>query len=207
MSEASLQVHALRDVTLRLAKRFAGSGPPGAGSAAAATGAIAAGLLEWTAALSARRGPEEFRKRARSIASRAAALQSSLSAAAQTDAEVLERWIAPAGVQGARPKEPRATLHAPAAATDSVLDVATRCAQVATFAAEVASNGHGSARPDATAALQLASSAAECALGLAQENLRAAAETNWTREAKRRVWRIRLRLHRAHPAAEADRAE
>jgi formiminotetrahydrofolate cyclodeaminase len=198
----------LRDVTLRLAKRFAGSGPPAAGSAAAATGAIAAGLLEGTAALSARRGPQDFRKRARSIASRATALQSSVSAAAQTDAEVVERWMrALREVGRERPREPRASLEAPPAATDSVLDLAARCAQVATLAAEVARDGHRAVRPDAGAALQLASSAALCALGLAEENLRSAAETDWTRNAKRRIWRIRLVLHRARPAAGDDGSE
>jgi formiminotetrahydrofolate cyclodeaminase len=198
----------LRDVTLHFAKRFAGSGSPAAGSAAAATGAIAAGLLEGTAALSARRGSEDFRKRARSIASRATALQSSLSAAVQTDAEVVERWIrALREVGRERPREPGASLDVPPAATDSALDVATRCAQVATLAAEVARDGHRAVRPDARAALQLSSKAALCALGLAQENLRSAAETDWTRNAHRRIWRIRLVLQRARPAAEDEGSE
>ena len=203
---AAVATERVGDITLRLAKRFASPGPPAAGSAAAATGAIAAGILEWTAALSALRGPEGFRKRARSIASRATALQSSLSAAAQTDAEVVERWMALRGVPGARP-EPRATVDAPAAATDSVLDVATRCAQVATLAAEVARDGHGAARPDAAAALQLAASAALCALALAEENLRSAVETDWTRSTKRQIWRTRLVVHRARPAAEDGGSE
>jgi formiminotetrahydrofolate cyclodeaminase/hemerythrin-like domain-containing protein len=207
-AEALAADPSLRAVALRLAKRFAGSGPPAAGSAAAVTGAIAAGLLEGTAVLSARRGPEDFRKRAGSIASRATALQSSLSAAAQTDAEVVERWMrALREVARERRRKPGASLDAPPAATDSVLDVATRCAQVATLAAEVARDGHRAVRSDARAALQLASSAALSALGLAQENLRSAAETDWTRNAQRRIWRIRLVLNRARPLVENGASE
>ncbi len=193
-SESPVADGSLRDIVLRPARRFASPGAPAAGSAAAATGAIAAGLLERTAAFSALRGAEGFRKRARSIASRGAALQSSLSTAAQTDAEHVERWML--------------TLRGgPDAATDSVLDVAARCAQVTTFAAEVARDGHAAVRHDATAALQLAASAAECALALAEENLRSAVETDGTRNTKRRIWRTRLLLRRVRPAVEDGGSE
>lgn len=192
----------LRDITLRLARQFAGPGPPAAGSAAAATGAIAAGLLEWSAGHSALRGPESFRKRARSIATRGATLQSSLSTAAQTDAELVERWMrAPDGVQSARPREPGRLSDTLAAAMDSVLDIAARCAQVTTLAAEVAEEGHRAVRHDAAAALRLASSAAECALTLTEEHLRSVVETDWTRSTQRRIWRTRLLLDRARPPA------
>lgn len=187
----------LRDIALRLARRFASTGAPTAGSAAAVTGAIAAGLLEWTAALSALRGTEDFRKRARSIASRGAALQSSLSTAAQTDAELVECWVeALREVRGAAPEEPGETPALLAGATGSALDVAARCAQVTTLAAEVARHGHAAVQRDAATALQLAANAAECALALAEENLRSAVESDWTRSAKRRIWRTRLLLHR-----------
>jgi formiminotetrahydrofolate cyclodeaminase len=201
VAEAPVATENLLDATLRLAKRFASPGPPAAGSAAAVTGAIAAGLLEWTAALSALRGTEGFHKRARSIASRAAALQHSLSTAAQTDAERVERWMeALREVRGAAPKEPGATPAALAAATDSVLDVAARCGQVTTLAAEVARHGHAAVQRDAAAALQLTASAADCALALAEENLRSAVESDWTRSTKRRIWRTRLLLHRGRQA-------
>ena len=149
--------------------------------AVAGTGAIAANLLERTAALSALGGPEGFRKRARSIASRAASLQSSLRTAAQADGGLV--------------------LREAQAAADSSLDIAARCAQVTTLAAEVAKNGHGAARHDATAALRLASSAAECALALTEEHLGSVVETDWTRTTQRRIWRARLLLHRARPPA------
>jgi len=197
----------LGDATRALARRFASSGPPTAGSAAAAAGAIAAGLLEWSAALSARHGDEGRRKRARAIAGRAAALQAALGAAAQTDADRVEAWMR--ATRNAR--DASAGKHAPRdaldAATDSVLDVAARCAQVATLAAEVACEGHTAIRHDAVAALQLAASAAECALALAESNLGAAPETFATRNARRRIWRARLLLGRARPASEGARAD
>jgi formiminotetrahydrofolate cyclodeaminase len=197
-TKAPAAAETLRDITLRLARQFARPGPPAAGSAAAATGAIAAGLLEWSAGLSALRGPEGFRKRARSIATRGATLQSSLSTAAQTDAELVGRWMrVPDEVQSARPSEPARIPDALAAATDSVLDIAARCAQVTTLAAEVADKGYGAARHDAATALRIASSAAECALALTEENLRSVVEADWTRSMQRRIWRIRLLLDRA----------
>ncbi|MGH7342380.1 MAG: cyclodeaminase/cyclohydrolase family protein [Candidatus Rokuibacteriota bacterium] len=207
-AEAPVATERLGESTLRLAKRFASLGPPAAGSAAAVTGAIAAGILEWTAALSALRGPEGFRKRARSIASRAAALQSALSTAAQTDAEEVERWMqALREVQGAASNRSGAPLDAPAAVTNSALDVAARCAQVTTLAAEVAGGGHAAVRHDAAAARQLAASAAACALALTEENLRAAVETDWTRATRRRIWRTRLLLQRARPATDGSGTE
>ena len=152
-----------------------------ADSAAAGTGAIAASLLERTAGLSALHGPEGFRKRARSIASRAASLHCSLRTAARADAELVLRDAHAAG--------------------DSSLDIAVRCAQVTTLAAEVAKNGHGAARHDAAAALRLASSAAVCALALTEKHLGSVIESNWTRNTQRRIWRARLLLHRARPPA------
>jgi formiminotetrahydrofolate cyclodeaminase len=195
----------LPDVALRLARRFASSGTTTAGTtaAAAATGAIAAGLLEWTAALSARSGPDGFRKRARSIASRGAALQSSLSSAAQTDAEIVGRWVRTLREgRDVDPEEPASCAEALDAATESTLEIAARCTQVTTLAAEVAREGHTAVRHDAEAALQLGMSAAECALALAQEHLRVAVESDWARNAKRRIWRTRLLLRRVRPVVE-----
>jgi len=207
-AETPAAAESLRDAALRLTRRFAGPGAPAAGSAAAVTGAIAAGLLEWTAAVSALRGPADFRKRARFIASRGAALQSSLGSAAQTDAELVERWLRTTGAQRrAGTDEPAAGPDGPGAATDSVLDVAARCAQVATLAAEIAAHGHAAVRHDAASALRLGASAAECALALAEENLRSAGETDQARSAKRRAWRTRLVLRRAQALAEAGTPE
>jgi formiminotetrahydrofolate cyclodeaminase len=194
----------LGDVALRLARQFARPGAPAAGSAAAVTGAIAAGLLEWTAALSAHRGPHGFRKRGRSIASRGVALQASLSSAAQFDADVVERWLRTLSEgREVDPEESASSPEAPRAAAESAIDVAARCAQVTTLAAEVARDAHAAVRHDAAAALQLAASAAECALALAEQNLRSAVDTDWARNAKRRIWRTRLLLRRVRPAESA----
>jgi formiminotetrahydrofolate cyclodeaminase len=193
----------LRDAALRLARRFISPGGPAAGSAAAATGAIAAGLLESTAAFSALRGPDGFRKRARSIASRGAALQSSLSSAAQTDAELVSRWVRTlCEGRGVHRADPASCPEALDAVTESALDIAARCAQVSTLAAEVARDGPTEVRHDAAAALQLGTSAAECALSLAEEGLRTPGEIDWARNTKRRIWRIRLLLRRVRPVVE-----
>jgi formiminotetrahydrofolate cyclodeaminase len=203
-ADTPVAAESLRDVALRLARHFASPGAPAAGSAAAVTGAIAAGLLEWTAALSALRGPNGFRKRGRSIASRGAALQASLSSAAQVDAELVERWMRTLGEgREVDPEESASCPEAPRAAADSAIDVAARCAQVTTLAAEVARDAHAAVRHDAAAAMQLAASAAECALALAEQNLRPPVETDWARNAKRRIWRTRLLLRRVRPTASA----
>lgn len=207
-ADAPVAAESLRDGVLRLARRFASPGAPAAGSAAAATGTIAAGLLEWTAARSVLRGPAGFRKRGRSIASRGVALQASLSSAAQADAELVEGWMRTLSEsRDVDPVEPASCPEALTAATDSVIDIAARCAQVATLAAEVARDGHAAVRHDAAAALRLAASAAECALALAEENLRPASETDWARNAKRRMWRTRLLLGRARPPVEDGASE
>lgn len=204
-AESERGAESLRETTLRLVRRFASSSAPAAGSAAAATGAIAAGLLECAAGPSTFRGPEDFRKRARSIASRGAALQSSLGSAVQTDAELIERWMRTQRDGRAGDSDESASCRE--SATNSALDVAARCAQVATLAAELVKDGHAAVRHDAAAALRLAASAAECALALAGENLRAAAETDFARNAKRRIWRVRLLLLRVRPAVEDGASE
>jgi len=188
----------LRAATARLAMELASPGPPAAGSAAAATGAIAAGLIEWTAARSERRGPDDFRERARAIRRRSAALRSSLASAGEEDAARVRAFF-------------RADAHALPAetrrrATDSLLEIGTRCAQGATLAAEVAAHGHRAVRPDAVAALRLAEAAAEGALGLAEENLRADAGEEWSRGARKRIWRARLLLGRATSRLRDERA-
>jgi hypothetical protein len=96
----------------------------------------------------------------------------------------------------------RTALHV--AATDA-LDIAARCAQMTTLAAEVATTGGPEeARHDAEAALRLAASAAECALALTERNLGSAVESDSTRSAQRRIWRTRLLLRRARPATEDE---
>jgi hypothetical protein len=173
----------LEEATRSLAARFAAPGPPAAGSAAAATGALAAGLLQWSSNLSASHGPASFRGRADAISGRAGLLASALAAATRVDSEIVGRWIEAAGSP---------PLHEVVdAATESALQIADRCARVASLAAEVATEGHASCRLDVVTALRLAVSASERALELADGN------QTLTRERARRVWRIRLLLQRA----------
>jgi hypothetical protein len=68
-----------------------------------------------------------------------------------------------------------------------------------TLAAEVAAHGHEVIRPDVVSALRLAWAATECALELADENLRPEEDQEWALRAKRRAWRERLLLQRAAP--------
>lgn len=182
----------LRDATRGLADRFASSGPPAAGSAAAAIGAIASGLLEWAAALSERRGPTDFRKRAHTIARRASVLRAGLASAGEEDAKLVRALF-----------QPDVSADGRRGATGSLLEIATRCAQTVTLAAEVVALGHRAIRPDVEAALRMAWTAAECALDLVEENLRSDADEGWALDAKRRAWRARLLLQRAAPLRRA----
>jgi formiminotetrahydrofolate cyclodeaminase len=188
----------LRELTAGLSEHFASPGPPGAGSAAAATGAIAAGLLEWAAALSERRGPQSFGERAHTIARRAAVLRSSLASAGQEDAEVARALF---GSVSDVPSEARCR------ATDSLLEIAMRCSQTATLAAEVAALGHRGIRPDVRAALQRAWTAPDCALALADEKQRSEEHERRAIDARRRAWRARLLLLRAAPFLRDEKLE
>lgn len=186
----------LREATAQLSARFGTPGARAAGSAAAITGSVAAGLLEWAAGVSKSRGPESFRRRAEKIRGRAAALQLSLASAAGGDANVVSGFFR----KQARGDEPEAIQRA----MESVLEIGARCGQVATLAAELAAHGDAAIRSDVVAALRLVSAASESSLGLAEENLRAAEEDDWVRSAKRRAWRTRLLLQRATPILHED---
>ena len=189
-SEANPRANgSLEELTAALAKQFASPGTPAAGSAAAATGAVAAGLLEWAAALSEERGPADFRRRAHAIRSRAAVLRSGLASSGQKDAELVRTLLGAEARGGSSPARRRAT--------ESLLEIGARCAQIVTLAAEVATHGHEAIRPDVVSALRLAGAATECALELADENLRPVEDQEWALHAKRRAWRTRLLLQRA----------
>lgn len=189
-SAASANSEDLRDASQALAEVFANFGPAAGGSAAAASGALAAGLLERTANLSQERGPLEFRKRSGDIAKRATILQLTLSTAAQTDADAVQQSI-----EARVSDDPTEALQE---AIDSLIEIASRCSQVATFAAEIARNDYAPVHFDAMTTLRLAASACECALELTQSKLdpETALEA-WDRDAKRRIWRTNLVLNRA----------
>ena len=175
---------------VELARMFSSAGPPAAGSAAAVTGAIAAGLLEWVARHSADHGPEASRSRARQIQRRAFTLESSLASAAEHDASVVASLVG----SDDREESRRPLLRA----TESALAIATRCSQVATLAAELAPHAHRSSRPDLDVALRLGWSASQSALDLFEANRPIEQDgSDWFRDVNRRAWRARLLLRRA----------
>lgn len=180
----------LAEHCIDLARRFTRAGPPAAGSAAAVTGAIAAGLLEWAAGATEGRGQEAFRSRAGRIRGRAAALAASLASAAQEDASVVGSLV-----ESRDRADPRSVLLD---ATESVLEVATGCSQVATLVAELTPHAQRTFRPDLEVALRLACSASQSALDLFETNRPGDEEgSEWLLSAKRRAWRVRLLLRRA----------
>lgn len=191
----------LGEATLKMAQRFAAPGAPAAGSAAALTGAAAAGLVEWCGRVSTGRGSSQFRRRAGQVAARAATLQVALGTAAERDSEIVAGWIdrARRKEDDPRPLSARSAEEPSGTATDSILEVASRCAQVASLAAEIAEKGHRSIRVDAAAAVQLAAAGGQCALSLARENLSSGAEDARLRRYRRRLWRVQIMLNRAWP--------
>lgn len=140
-------------------------------SAAAVTGLEAVALLERAAKRCEREGPRHFRSRARAIAGRAVALHSALGAVvdAPVDGGTLER----------------------------VLELAMRCAQVATFAAEIHDAEPHTSHRDAAAAVHLGATAAECALDFVETTLVDLEDEERVRSIRRRVWRSRLLVRRA----------
>ena len=170
LTEADFVRLAFRHVTTEKRQAPAAASPLGdPASAAAATGLQAATLLELASSRCERVGPRHFRSRARAIASRAAALRAALSAAAPLEEGAL----------------------------DPVLELATRCAQVATFAAELHDAAPHDPQRHAAAAAHLGAAAAECALDRVEATLLDVDDEERVRNTRRRVWRSRLLVRRA----------
>lgn len=180
----------LRALTTSLAGLFAATGPPGAGSAAAVTGALAAALVEWTAGAVARRGQASERAAAQVIARRARAAQKALAAAAERDAIAVAALMAPAAPDGA-------CVDAVRDAHASLLKIATQAARVAGLALELLPHVHESMRSDVEAGGRLAASAGRCALELSGGEPPPGADPEWARAANRSAWQTRLLLQRA----------
>ncbi|MEZ4289103.1 MAG: hypothetical protein R3E53_00685 [Myxococcota bacterium] len=178
----------LMQLSIDLAGRFSSPGPPAAGNGAAVTGAIAAGLLQRAAGHAEEHGAEAHRPRARRIRRRAAILSSALAAAARQD--VVGNLLDTHERDGSRRSRARAA--------ESVLEIATRCSQIAALAAEIAPHARGAFRLDVDVALRLSWSASQSAIDLFEANLPPDDEgSEWLREERRRAWRVRLLLRRA----------
>jgi formiminotetrahydrofolate cyclodeaminase len=183
-------VAGIETATNLLSRHFSAPGSPAAGSGAAATAAIAAGLLAWTAGRSEQRRQGTFQRRAGAIRRRADTIREALATAAARDAECVRELIEAEATTTQRSPRERAA--------ESSLEVAMRCAQTATLASELAPHALRSCRPDVRVALRLAASAGECAIDLFEANLEGLREgTEWMRSARRRAWRVRLLLSRA----------
>ena len=135
---------------------------PGAGAAAAWTGAIAAALVEMVSAIEWRR--EDASPRAAARRDRAAQLRPLALALADEDVAAYGAVIAARGDQ-ARFRE------ALAAAADPPLRIARYSAELWELAVAAAANARGGVRGEALAAVALAGAAVAAAVGLVELNL------------------------------------
>lgn len=204
------------------------AGAPLAARAVAATGAIAADLLEEIASHAARVGEPTLRRRARTIAGRAALLRAHLASIERAPDGRLPAAFASNAAPTPLPT-PTPTVIA-TERVDSALEIARRGSQVATLVAELAARDDCVLPAEVSTALRLARSATESALALAEATLRAEphaheagakagagakaeagagadgeaeASEAWIRDARRRAWRVGLTLHRAVATVEA----
>jgi formiminotetrahydrofolate cyclodeaminase len=161
---------------------LADGGPaPGAGSAAAVAGAVAAALVGMTARVSAHAWPEGA-----GVAVQADVLRERLAGLAQRDADtyprVLHRLEHPEEIPPDRRDHELGAALAEAAATP--LAIATAAADVALLAAEAAARGEPRVQADAEAAVALAAAAAQSAARLVEVNLAALEEDARVQEAR-----------------------
>lgn len=149
---------------------------PGGGSAAAATGVLAAAVVEMVAALTAARETyAPVHEEARATRARAEGLRQELLTLASADAEALLRFeealALPRGEtaeRGLRERRKRAALHE---AAEIQRDVLGGCAEVAALGAAMVERGLRSARSDAGTAVFLAAAAARSAARAIASNL------------------------------------
>ena len=135
---------------------------PGAGAAAAWTGAIAAALVEMVSAIECRR--EDASAQAAARRDRAGELRPLVLALADEDVEAYRAVLAARGDQ-ARFRE------ALAAAADPPLRIARHCAELRELALDAAANARGGVSGEAMAAVALAAAAVAAAVPLVELNL------------------------------------
>jgi formiminotetrahydrofolate cyclodeaminase len=150
---------------------------PGGGSAAAATGVLAAALVEMVAGLTASRDAyAPVHSEARAARARAEGLRQELLTLASADAEALQRFAQalalPRGSEAERElreRQKRSTLREGAGIQRDVL---AGCGEVAALGLAMVERGLESARPDAATAVNLAAGAARSAALAIQVNLK-----------------------------------
>lgn len=154
---------------------------PGAGSAAALTGATAAALVAMTARLS----PDW--EDAAGVAAQAMKLRGRLAGLAQVDAEVYAESLAALAAKGKEPDECRdfALGTKLDLAAEVPLQIAHAAGDTALLAADAAEYVRPELQPDAHSAAALAAAAAEAAARLVEANLVMTAEDPRVRGARR----------------------
>jgi formiminotetrahydrofolate cyclodeaminase len=177
----------------------AGGNTPGAGSAAALSGAIAGGLLETVArhtiraARSAKRSAvyEPFRERAEALLAATRERSRHLRAAVEEDAAAFERFWQ------TRTEE---TLRQ---ATEVPIAIAGDCAALAEIGIELYDQGFRNARGEAGGAALSALAGGEAAAFCARLNLQFAADAAWADALKSKVGDLRRRLRDLRGRVEA----
>jgi formiminotetrahydrofolate cyclodeaminase len=177
----------------------AGRNTPGAGSAAALTGALAGSVLQTVArhtlkaATSAKRAEvyAPFRERAEILLEEARDRSHSLRAAVDADAAAFDRFW------GSRTEEDLQR------ATDIPFEIARHCAALAEIGIELYDHGFRNAQGEAAAATLSAIAAGEAAAYAAQLNLKFAGTAAWTEGAREEVRDLRRRLRGIRELVEA----
>lgn len=173
----------LTHLIAQLSGRFAVRGGPAAGSMAAAVGAMAAGLVGWSA------GRQRGERQA-ATTGEARRLRTLLGRLADEDARLVDAWVGGEAVA-------RHDLGLSALA--SAVRIARACARTASLAAETLDHEKGALSADLLEALRLASEASTSSLHLAEQNAGrlGPADAEAARRARRDIWRTRLVITRA----------
>lgn len=149
----------------------AGTNTPGAGSAAALTGAVAGSLLQAAAryAIKAagRRGGSDFLERAEALLDEARERSRRLSLAVDEDIAAFEQYWQARTDEALRP------------AIDVPLGIAHECRALAAIGLELYDRGSRSARGETATALLSAVASGEAAVSIARLNLGAARDPSW----------------------------
>jgi methenyltetrahydrofolate cyclohydrolase len=196
MNQNSLLDLAARDL---LAHFAAGNTTPGAGSAAALMGALAAGLAQTVARhtlKAARSGRRReiyipFRERAEALLEQAGELADLLRQSVDGDAAAFDRFWAERGEEAQR------------RATEVPIEIAEHCLAVARIGLELWERGARSAQGEASAATLGALAGGETAAHVAHLNLKFAGAGDWAEERGKQVRDLRRHLRDLRQLAEA----
>lgn len=165
----------------------AGKNTPGAGSAAALTGALAGSLLQAVARYTIRAAAKgkaytDFRERAEALLEEVTERSRRLSRAVDEDAAAFELYWRERTSEALRP------------ATEVPVAIAEHCAALAEAGIELREHGFKAARGEAATAVLLAVASGEAALHVARLNLKFAGTAPWAGAGEERLGSIGRRL-------------